>query len=171
MRERRRGDWRIDLARRHPLESHVEEALDAHPALTRLAIVDDVDGSASTSRSSDPANGSANSNSKPSTRPTAGWTDLRPDVDEADLFILDELALRKIIGAGPYAILLINDQPSDLWVVFTTMDLVLAAESPRRPPPRHRRRPHQSQDPPGPQRLPPTPPDRHHGAVGSARRT
>ena len=125
MRERRRGDWRIDLARRHPLESHVEEALDAHPALTRLA---------SSTTSMDrldfqilgPGERLCELELKAKHQTYRGWTDLRPDVDEADLFILDELALRKIIGAGPYAILLINDQPSDRWVVFTTMDLVLA---------------------------------------------
>lgn len=125
MRERRRGDWRIDLARRHPLESHVETAIDEHPALTRLA---------SSTSSMDrldfqilgPGERLCELELKAKHQTYRGWSDLRPDVNEADLFILDELALRKIIGAGPYAILLINDQPSDRWVVFTIMDLVLA---------------------------------------------
>jgi hypothetical protein len=42
------------------------------------------------------------------------------------LFILDELALRKVIAAGPYAALLVRDDPTDRWVLWTTMDLVLA---------------------------------------------
>jgi hypothetical protein len=125
MRERRPGDWRIDLARRHPLEDAVETALDDHPALTRLGSH-----TASLDRLDFPVLGPGDRlcelELKAKHQPYRSWADLRPATAERDLFILDELALRKVIDAGRYAFLLIYDQPTDRWVLWTTMDLVLA---------------------------------------------
>jgi len=42
---------------------------------------------------------------------SAGWRQLRPDIEPADLFVLDELSLRKIVDAGRYAFLLVRDVP------------------------------------------------------------
>ena len=44
-----------------------------------------------------------------------GWRALRHDVAPADLFVLDELALRKIVDAGRYAFLLVRDIPRARW--------------------------------------------------------
>ena len=71
---------------------------------------------------------SSSPSSRPSSSPTGSWADLRRGVAERDLFILDELALRKVIDAGRYAFLLVNDQPTNRWVLWTTMDLVLATK-------------------------------------------
>jgi hypothetical protein len=125
MRERRPGDWRVDLARRHPLEDLVEAALDAHPALVRLAShttsLDRLDYSVL-----GPGERLCQLELKAKHQPYRSWATLRPDTVERDLFILDELALRKLIAAGPYAALLVRDDPADRWVLWTTMDLVLA---------------------------------------------
>jgi hypothetical protein len=127
MRERRPGDWRVDLARRHPLEHAVELALDNHPALTRLssrtAALDRLDFAVL-----GPGERLCELELKAKHQPYRSWSDLRPGVAERDLFILDELALRKVIDAGRYAFLLVHDQPTNRWVVWTTMDLVLASK-------------------------------------------
>jgi hypothetical protein len=128
MRERRRGDWRIDLARRHPLETQVRHAIEEHPALTLLT---------SSTDSMDrldfqvlgPGERLCEIELKAKHQTYRGWSAYRPDVAESDLFILDELALRKIVGAGRYGMLLVNDQPSGRWIVFTVMDLVLASKA------------------------------------------
>src|SRR4051794_8434894 len=108
MRERRPSDWRVDLARRHPLESRVETALDDHPALTRLgsrtASLDRLDFAVL-----GPGERLCELELKAKHQPYRSWADLRPGVAERDLFILDELALRKVIDAGRYAFLLVND--------------------------------------------------------------
>jgi hypothetical protein len=125
MRERRPGDWRVDLARRHPLEGRVEDALDAHPALTRLAShtssLDRLDFAVLA-----PGERLCQLELKAKHQPYRAWGDLRAATAEQDLFILDELALRKVVAAGPYAALLVRDDPGDRWVLWTTMDLVLA---------------------------------------------
>lgn len=46
---------------------------------------------------------------------------------EKDLFILDELALRKLIDAGRYAFLLVRDF-CDRWAVWSTHDLVMTSK-------------------------------------------
>jgi hypothetical protein len=125
MRERRPGDWRVDLARRHPLEDCVEDALDAHPALTRLSShtssLDRLDYAVL-----GPGERLCQLELKAKHQPYRTWATLRPDTVERDLFIFDELALRKVVAAGPYAALLVRDDPTDRWVLWTTMDLVLA---------------------------------------------
>jgi hypothetical protein len=127
MRERRPGDWRIDLARRHPLEDLVEESIDQHPALQRLS---------SSTNSLDrldfqvlaPGERLCEIELKAKHQPYHAWGHLRPDTAERDLFILDELALRKLVDAGRYAFLLVHDQPQQRWLVWSTMELVLASK-------------------------------------------
>src|SRR4051794_36418262 len=58
---------------------------------------------------------------------SAGWLGLRPEVNPADLFVLDELALRKIVDAGRYAFLLVRDIPSARWVLWSAGDLHVAS--------------------------------------------
>jgi hypothetical protein len=54
---------------------------------------------------------------------------MRPDLAEVDLFILDELALRKNVDAGRYAYLVVADLPGQRWCVWSTADLVLATKT------------------------------------------
>lgn len=51
-----------------------------------------------------------------------------PGIDPVDVFILDELALRKIVEAGRYAFLIVWDQPVGRWAVWSSLDLVLATK-------------------------------------------
>ena len=60
---------------------------------------------------------------------SAGWRQLRPDVQAADLFVLDELALRKITDAGRFAFLLVWDAPSRRWCLWSTGDLLVASRA------------------------------------------
>ena len=127
MRERRPGDWKVDLARRHPLENLMEAAIDRHPAFHRLA---------SSTDSMDrldfqlvgPRERLCELELKAKHQRYNGWSQYGAGTREADLFILDELALRKILGAGRYAFLVVNDQPSRRWVIWSVMDLVLASK-------------------------------------------
>jgi hypothetical protein len=95
MRERRPSDWKYDFAARHPLESAVEAALDEAAGLTRL-------GSSTNAMNRldfsvlGPGERLCQIELKAKRQPYRGRSDLRPEVNEADLFILDELALRKI---------------------------------------------------------------------------
>lgn len=127
MRERRPADWRVDLAERHPLEAEVAGAIDAHPALVRLR----------TSTSScdrldyqllGPGERMCELELKAKRRPYQGWSALRPEVAPADLFILDELALRRIVDAGRYGFLLVRDIPGRRWALWSTAELVLATK-------------------------------------------
>ena len=127
MRERRPGDWKIDLARRHPLENFVENAIDDHPSLQRLS-------SSTTSLERldfqvlAPGERLCEIELKAKHQPYRAWADLRPGTLQRDLFIVDELTLRKMITAGRYAFLLVNDQPENRWLVWSTMELVLATK-------------------------------------------
>ena len=60
---------------------------------------------------------------------SSGWARRCPQVAERDLFILDELALRKIIATGRHGYLAIYDHPSTRWLIFGTTDLVLAPKT------------------------------------------
>lgn len=127
MRERRPADWRVDLATRHALEAEVGRAVDAHTALVRLS---------SSTSSLDrldyqllgPGERLCQLELKAKRQPYRGWAGLRPDVAEADLFILDELALRRIVDAGRYAFLLVRDVPGDRWALWSTAELVLTTK-------------------------------------------
>ena len=64
----------------------------------------------------------ARSSLKPEHQPYRGWGHLRPELAELDLFILDELALRKIVDAGRYAYLVVADVPGGRWCVWSTAE-------------------------------------------------
>lgn len=127
MRDRRPGDWVSDLAGRHRLEDEMAEALAAHPelVLARRATqsLDALDFTVL-----GPGERLAQVELKAKHQPYRGWAQLRPDVGETDLFILDELALRKIVDAGRYAHLVVADLPVGRWCVWSTLDLVLASK-------------------------------------------
>lgn len=127
MRERRASDWRIDLAQRHPLESQVARALDEHPELVRLssctASVDRLD-----YQLLGPGERLCELELKAKRQPYRGWAQLRPELAEADVFILDELALRRVVDAGRYAFLLVRDLPRERWALWSTAELVLASK-------------------------------------------
>lgn len=61
-------------------------------------------------------------------QPYRGWSELWPTTPERELFILDELALRKIVGAGRYAYLVVADLPGRRWCLWSTAELVLATK-------------------------------------------
>ena len=127
MRERRPADWARDLAGRHDLEAAVAAALAAHPALTLLAAhtnaLDRLD-----YQVLGPGERLLEIELKAKRQPYVGWAELRPEVAEADLFILDELALRRLVDAGRYGFLLVADRPSERWAVWSTAELVLASK-------------------------------------------
>ncbi len=61
-------------------------------------------------------------------QPYRGWAHLRPELPEADVFILDELALRRVVDAGRYAFLLVRDLPGERWALWSTAELLLATK-------------------------------------------
>jgi hypothetical protein len=128
MRERRPEDWRTDLAKRHQLEAKVAARLAAHPDLIMLKR-----STASTDRLDyqllGPGERLLEMELKTKRQPYQGWSRYRPDIVESDLFILDELALRRIVDAGRYAFLLVNDMPGRRWCLWSTADLVLTSKS------------------------------------------
>lgn len=127
MRERRPQDWRMDLAQRHELENRVAQEIVIHPDLVLLNRA-----TASTERLDfalmGPRERMLELELKTKRQPYRGWSHFRPDVPEPDLFILDELALRKIVDGGRYAFLLVHDMPGDRWCLWTTADLVLTSK-------------------------------------------
>lgn len=128
MRERRPEDWRADLEKRHALEAKVGARLAAHPRLIMLKR-----STASTDRLDyqllGPGERLVETELKTKRQPYQGWAKFRPDIPERDLFILDELALRRIVDAGRYAFLLVNDMPGRRWCLWSTADLVLTSKS------------------------------------------
>jgi hypothetical protein len=127
MRERRSSDWVIDLNGRHGIEAQVEHELVSHEQLSVLR---------SSTTSFDhldfqilaPGERLVELEVKAKRQPlSAGWRDLRPEVDPADLFVLDELALRKIVDAGRYAFLLVRDIPRARWLLWSAGDLLVAS--------------------------------------------
>jgi hypothetical protein len=127
MRERRAADWKVDLAERHPLETGVARALDEHPELVRLST-----STASLDRLDyqllGPGERLCELELKAKRQPYRGWAHLRPELAEADVFILDELALRRVVEAGRYAFLLVRDLPGRRWALWSTAELVLATK-------------------------------------------
>lgn len=129
MRERQSSDWVIDLNGRHGIEAQVEHALGVHASLTLLRA---------STNSFDCLDFQLLSKSeqlvqlelKAKRQPlSAGWRQLRPDVAPEDLFVLDELALRKIVDAGRYAFLLVRDIPKARWLLWTVGDLLVASRT------------------------------------------
>lgn len=126
MRERRPGDWRVDLARRHPLETLVENAIDRHPVLTRLS---------SSTSSMDrldyqliaPGERLCELELKAKHQRYLGWA-THSTAAETDLFIVDELTVRKLLSAGRYAYMLLRDDPNDRWTLWSLMEIVLATK-------------------------------------------
>jgi len=127
MRERRPADWATDLSGRHDLERRVEQALAQHPRLdllrTSTAAFDRLD-----YQLLGPGGRLVQLELKAKLQPLSeGWRRLRPDIDAADVFVLDELAVRKIVDAGRYAFLIVRDRPADRWVLWSSGDLVVAS--------------------------------------------
>ena len=127
MRDRRAEDWRNDLQGRHSLEEAVAAALASHRQLRLVG------------RSTDaydrldyqlvgPGGRHLEVELKAKHQRYVGWSHLRPDVAEVDLFILDELALRHLVDAGRYGFLLVRDVPSDRWVLWSLADLVVCTK-------------------------------------------
>jgi hypothetical protein len=134
MRERRSSDWVVDLAGRHGVEAQVERAIVGHPALallrSSLNAFDRLDFQLLA-----PAERLVELEVKTKHQPLSdGWRQLRPEVDPADLFVLDELALRKIVDAGRYAFCLVRDVPRAQWHLWSAGDLLVASRA------RHTRR-------------------------------
>lgn len=129
MRERNSSDWVIDLNGRHGIEAQVEHALVAHPSLTLLKAsttsFDRLDFQVLSATEQ-----LVQIELKAKRQPlSAGWRKLRPEVAPQDLFVLDELALRKIVEAGRYAFLLVRDIPRARWLVWTMGDLLVAGRA------------------------------------------
>lgn len=129
MRERRSSDWVVDLNGRHGIEAQVENAITAHRTLSLLrsstTAFDRLD-----FQLLGPGERLVELEVKAKMQPLSqGWRDLRPDVDPGDLFVLDELALRKIVDAGRYGFLLVRDIPRARWHLWSNGDLVVASRT------------------------------------------
>lgn len=126
MRDRRPSDWAVDLSGRHEIEAQVREALKVHCG---LGLAHD------STNSFDRldyqllcADQLIELEVKAKHQPLSlGWQRLRPDVRPVDLFVLDELAVRKIVDAGRYAFLLVRDVPARRWCLWSAGDLVVAS--------------------------------------------
>ena len=110
MRARRPSDWAVDLGGRHELETTVRSALAGHPDLLLLC---------SSTNSLERLDYQLEYSGRfvelelkaKNQQLSQGWQQLRPEVREADLFVIDELALRKITDAGRFAFLLVLGCP------------------------------------------------------------
>ena len=125
MRERRSDDWVVDLNDRHRLEDAVTAAIEANSKLTlverRTESFEKLDFVVATKRVA-----RAEVELKAKWRHCWTWRKFRPEVPEHDLFILDERALRHILGFGPDSHLMILDWPNRRWVLFDVAQLALA---------------------------------------------
>jgi hypothetical protein len=128
MRDRLPTDWVRDLDGRHDLEAQVEAALRCHGSL-RLTTV--------STRSFDrldfqvlaPGERVVEIELKAKLQPlSAFWKSLRPDVVSDDLFVLDELAMRKIVDAGHLGFLLVRDAPTRRWALWSAGDLLVTSK-------------------------------------------
>jgi hypothetical protein len=128
MRERLPQDWKVDLVQRHSLEARVRNEIAAHPDLVLLSC-----STSSTERLDyqvvGPGARMLQIELKAKRQSYVGWARYRPGVDEKDVFILDELALRKLIDAGRYGFLLVHDMPGHRWAVWSNPDLVLTPKA------------------------------------------
>lgn len=126
MRARRPSDWVADLGGRHELETKVRAALAAHPDVLLLGSstdsLDRLDYQLEYSEHFVELELKAKNQCL-----SRGWQQLRPEVREADLFVIDELALRKITDAGRFAFLLVCDSPSRRWALWSSGDLLVAS--------------------------------------------
>jgi hypothetical protein len=127
MRERRSADWDADLEGRHRVERQVKEAVDAHP---RLRVIGDW--TASFDRLdfqlSCPGGQPLELEVKAKNQPlSATWRAVRPDVDPRDLFVLDELAMRKLVDAGRRMFMIVRDAPRCCWFLWSAGDLAVAS--------------------------------------------
>jgi len=128
MRERRATDRVTDLAGRHVLETAVAQALTNS---TTLRLVHTATDSCSELDYTviGPGRRIAAIELKAKLQPYQGWDRHAPTIAAHDLFILDELALRKLIEAGRYAFLIVWDQPIRRWCVWSNLDLVLTPKT------------------------------------------
>lgn len=127
MRERHPQDWVVDLAGRHALEAAVEAALGRHEHVRLLDSHRDSVGELDFRVCA--ADGVASwVELKAKHQEYRGWTELRPSTPERDLFIIDELALRKLLDGGRRTHLLIADLPSKRWVLFDLFDLTMTTK-------------------------------------------
>jgi hypothetical protein len=128
MRARRPSDWVVDLSARHDIEEQVAQALTAHPALQLVrnstSAFDRLDFQVVC------ADQLVEVEVKAKRQPLSlGWQTLRPDVTPENLFVMDELALRKIVDAGRYAFLLVRDLPAQRWCLWSAGDLLVASRA------------------------------------------
>lgn len=127
MRDRQPQDWVTDLTGRHTLEHQVEHALRAAPCLKLVHVATD-----SLTEldyvTIGPGLRVAPIELKAKLQPYRGWNTCAPRLDPHNVFLLDELALRKIVEAGRYAFLLVWDAPVGRWAVWSSLDLILATK-------------------------------------------
>ena len=127
MRARLPADWDRDLAGRHGIEHDVARSIAGHAGFRLVAnntasmtepdytVVDD--------------RGRTLAVELKTRRQTPGpsWRTARPDTDPQDLFVLDELTVRKLVPHAPHAYLLVADLagPCTRWIVFSIGDLIV----------------------------------------------
>jgi hypothetical protein len=128
MRDRLPIDWARDLSGRHALESQVEGALRCHGAF-RIDAVSTRAFDALDFQLVAPHGRSLELELKAKLQLlSSGWTRLRPDVEPVDLFVLDELAMRKVIDVGRFGFLLLRDVPRDRWALWSAGDLLVTSK-------------------------------------------
>ncbi len=125
MRARERCDWTQDLNERHTIEREVERALQRHDTVVsvraRTASKDDLDFVVTDRRRRELTI------ELKTKRQLYGsdWSQLTPDVARHDLFVLDELTVRKMAECAPHSYLLIRDLVwTGRWVVMSFGDLL-----------------------------------------------
>jgi hypothetical protein len=142
----------VDLSGRHELEHRMATALAAHAGLVLLKR-------ATTSMTeldyaiAGPGDRLAQVELKPKHQSYRGWVQFRPELAEGDLFILDELSLRKIVGAGRYAYLVVADIPGGALVRVVRSGPGAREQGTYRACPGHAAPPGKSQGPIGPQGI------------------
>jgi hypothetical protein len=127
MRERRPADWVTDLRDRHGLETQVGRAIDVHRDLARLktstSALDRLD-----FQLLGPGEQLCELELKAKRQRYRGWGANWPSVPEKHLFMVDELALRRLVDAGRFAFLLVRDVPGGRWCLWSTTELVLTTK-------------------------------------------